>query len=51
MLLWCLFAYLRPQSHNPNRVNIYYKPEYINEKKLANLSPPYGYKELHKIQE
>ena len=50
-LLCCFIAYLHPAPHNPNRVNNYNKPEYINEIKLPKISPPYGYKELQKIQE
>ena len=29
-LLCCFIAYLHPAPHNPNRVNNYNKPEYIN---------------------
>ena len=40
-LLWCLIAYLHPESRDPNRVSKYKKPEYINEIKLPKLPPPY----------
>ena len=50
-LLWCLISYLHPASRDPNRVSKCNKPEYINEIKLPKLPPPYGYKDLQKIQE
>ena len=50
-LLWCLIAYLPPAPLNPNRINNYNKPEYIKEIKLPTIPPPYGYKDLQKIQE
>ena len=50
-LLWCLIAHLHPAPLNPNRVNNFNKPEYINEIKLPKIPPPYGYKDLQKIQE
>ena len=42
-LLWRLIAYLHSASRDPNRVSKYNKPEYINEKKLPKLPPPYDY--------
>ena len=50
-LLWCLIAYLHPAKDHPSIVSNYNQPEYINEIKLLKLPPPYGYKELQKIQE
>ena len=50
-LLWCLLAYLHQAKDNANRVNIYNKPEYINEMKLPKIRTPYGYKDIQKIQE
>ena len=50
-LLCCLLAYLHPAKDHTNRVSNYNKPEYINEIKTPNLPPPYGYKDLQKIQE
>ena len=49
-LLWCLIGYLHPTPLNPSRVNIYNKPEYINEIKIPKISPPYGYNDLQKIK-
>ena len=49
--LWSLIALLHPAPHNPNRVSNYNKTEYINEIKLLNHPPPYGYKDLQKILE
>ena len=50
-LLWCLIAYLHPASRDPNGVSKYNKPEYFSEIKLPKPPPPYGYKDLQKIQE
>ena len=50
-LLWCLIAYLHPAKDHPNIFSNYNNAEYINEIKLPKLAPPYGYKELQKIQE
>ena len=49
--LWCLLAYLHPAEDHSNRVSNYNKSEYINEIKLPKIPPPYGYKDLQKIQE
>ena len=50
-LLLCLIAYLHPVKDHPNRVKNYNKPEYFNEIKLSKIPPPYGYKDLQRIQE
>ena len=50
-LLWFLIAYLHPAKDHHYRVGNYNKPEYINEIKLPKIPPPYGYKDLQKIQE
>ena len=50
-LLWCLIVYLHPVKDHPNSVNNYNKPEYVNEIKLSKIPPPYGYKDLQRIQE
>ena len=49
-LLCCLIAYLHPAIDHPNIFGNYNKAEYINDIKLPKLQPPYGYKELQKIQ-
>ena len=50
-LFWCLIAYLHPAEDHPNRISNYNKLEYIIEIKLPKIPPPYGYKDLQKIQE
>ena len=50
-LLWCLIAYLHAAKEHPNNVCNYNKLDYTKEIKLPKSSPPYGYKELQKIQE
>ena len=47
-LLWCLIAYVHPAKDHPNKVSNYNKLEFFNEIKLP---PPYGYKDLQKVQE